>query len=95
MLWESVWHEPLPPEVREHYFAKGRVLAGLLREGMTAVEVRRILGSRPSDWVFDGARWSNTYSLLGLTVRYRIAVGEVAGRERLELVVEGVEATPP
>ncbi len=95
MLLEAVWHEPLSEELRDYYLAKGRLLAGFLREGMTDVEVRRTLGVRPSDWVFDGAGWSNTYAPLGVTVRYRVAEAEVAGRERLELVVEEVEATLP
>jgi hypothetical protein len=95
MAHEVLLHEPLPPQVRAHYFAKGRLLASFLRFDMTESEVRQVLGARPSGWVFDGVRWSNTYSLLGLTVRYRIAVGEVAGREQLELLVEEVEAIPP
>ena len=68
------------PEAREYYLAKGRVLAGFLHEGMTVVEVRRVLGVRPGGCVFDGRRWSNTYAPLGVTVHYRVAEAEVAGR---------------
>jgi hypothetical protein len=93
MLWESVWHEPLPPEVREHYFAKGRLLAGFLYPGMTAEEVRGVVSVRANGWVQEGGWWTHTYSLLGLTVRYRVS--EVAGESRPWLVVEEVEATPP
>jgi hypothetical protein len=92
---EVLLHEPLSPEVRSYYLAKGRVLAGFLREGMTNVEVRQVLGVRPSGWVFEGARWSSCYAPLGVTVRYRVAEAEVAGRERLELLVQEVETTPP
>jgi hypothetical protein len=77
MAHEALLHEPLPPEVREYYFVKGRLLAGLLRAGMTEAEVRGVLGVRPNGWVFDGERWMYSYSLLGLTVRYKLD-GQVA-----------------
>jgi hypothetical protein len=60
---------------------------------MTEEEVRGVLGVRQSGWVQEGERWAYTYTLLGLTVRYRVA--EVAGREQLGLVVEDVQATGP
>jgi hypothetical protein len=88
-------HEPLRPEVRAYYRAKGRVLAGFLRPGMSSEEVRRVLGVRPNGWVRAGTWIEDTYSLLGLTVRYRIAEVGAAGKERLELLVEEVQATPP
>jgi CheY-like chemotaxis protein len=36
MLRQVACHEPLSEEARDYYLAKGRVLAGLLRPGMTA-----------------------------------------------------------
>jgi hypothetical protein len=60
---------------------------------MTAAEVRGVLGVRPSGWVRAGERWTDTYSLLGVTVRYRVA--EVPGESRLGLVVEDVQVGPP
>jgi hypothetical protein len=86
-------HEPLRPEVRAYYLAKGRVLAAFLHKGMTDEEVRGVLGVRASGWIRSGERWEDTYSLLGLTVRYRVA--EVAGESGLGLVVEEVKSTPP
>jgi hypothetical protein len=86
-------HEPLPPEVRAYYLAKGRLLAGFLHPGVTEEEVRQVLGIRPSGWAQEGERWTHTCSLLGLTVRYRVA-GLAVGNG-LGLVVEEVEATPP
>jgi hypothetical protein len=41
-------HEPLRPEIRASYLAKGRVLAAFLPKGMSDGEVRRGLGVRPS-----------------------------------------------
>jgi hypothetical protein len=93
MLQQVAWHEPLSPEVRAYYLAKGRVLAGLLRPGMSAEEVRRVLGVRASGWVQVGEQWTDTYSLLGVTVRNRGAEG--TGERRVGLVVEEVQATPP
>jgi hypothetical protein len=72
MAHEALLHEPLGPQTRAYYLVKGRVLASLLHEGMTDVEVRRVLGIRPNGWVFDGERWTYSYSLLGLTVRYKL-----------------------
>jgi hypothetical protein len=60
MLQETVWHEPLGEEARDYYLARGRVLAGFLRPGMTAEEVHRILGIRASGWVQEGDRWTHT-----------------------------------
>jgi hypothetical protein len=91
---EVLLHEPPSPEVRSYCLAKGHLLAGLLRPGMTDVEVRGVLGTRPSGWVFDG-RWSYTYALLGVPVHFRVAEAGDAGRERLELLLDEVEATPP
>jgi hypothetical protein len=88
-------HEPLSPEVRAYYLAKGRVLAGILHKGMTDEEVRRVLGVRPNGWVRAGTWWEDRYSLLGLTIRYRVAEVEDAGERRLGLVVEDVQLTPP
>jgi hypothetical protein len=86
-------HAPLPPSTRAYYLAKGRVLAGFLRPGMSAEEVRGIVGVRADGWVQEEERWTDTYSLLGLTVRYRVTEnGEEGPAER---VVEAVEATPP
>jgi hypothetical protein len=91
MLQRAVWHEPLSAEARDYYYlAKGRFLAGFLREGMTDAEVRETLGARPSSWVEEedqeGERWAHHYSLLGLKVRSR--VGVVAGDWPTVLVVE-------
>ena len=70
-------HEPMPSEVRAYYLAKGRVLAGFLRVGMTDGEVREDLGVRPSGWVQEedqeGERWTHHYALLGLMVCYHVA----------------------
>jgi hypothetical protein len=86
-------HQPLSPEVRAYYLAKGRILAAFLHKGMTAEEVRRVLGVRANGWVRSGERWEDSYSLLGITVRYRVA--EVAGGSRLGLVIEEVGTTEP
>jgi hypothetical protein len=86
-------HEPIRPEVRAYYLAKGGILAGFLHKGMSAEEVRRVLGIRPNGWVRAGERWEDSYSLLGMTVRYRVA--EVAGGSRLGLVIEEVGTTEP
>jgi hypothetical protein len=45
-----------------------------------------------------GDQWEDYYALLGLAVHYRVSEVGAAGKERLELVVEGVvvsEADPP
>jgi hypothetical protein len=95
MVQQVVWHEPLSEEARASYLAKGRVLAGFLHEGTTEPEVLRVLGARPSGWVRAGGQSEDYYALLGLAVRYRVAEVGPAGKERLELVVEGVETMPP
>jgi hypothetical protein len=92
---QALLHEPLSLEVRAYYLAKGQVLACFLHQGMTDGEVRRVLGVRADGWVRAGESWTDTYSLLGLTVRYRVAEIEVAGKSRIGLVVEGVQATSP
>jgi hypothetical protein len=94
MLQQVLLREPLSPEVRAYYLAKGRVLAGFLRVGMTDGEVRRVLGVRASGWVRIGDQWTDTYSLLGLTVRYRVAEVEAAGPGRPGLVLEEVAEAP-
>jgi hypothetical protein len=88
-------HEPMQPEVRAYYLAKGRVLACFLHKGMTDGEVRRVLGVRADGWVRAGTWWEDRYSLLGVRVRYRVAEVEVAGERGPGLVVEEVKATPP
>jgi hypothetical protein len=98
MVQQVAWHEPLSDEARAYYLLRGRVLAGLLHEGMTEPEVWKVLGVRPSGWVRAQGSWEDYYALLGLVVRYRVAEVGPAGKERLELVVEEVtaaEAGPP
>jgi hypothetical protein len=62
---------------------------------MTEPEVWKVLGVRPSGWVRAQGSWEDYYGLLGLIVRYRVAEVGPAGKEQLELVVVGVEATGP
>jgi hypothetical protein len=95
MVQQVVWHEPLSEEARAYYLAKGRVLAGFLHEGMTEPEVWNVLGVRPSGWVRAQGSWEDHYGLLGLVVHYRVTEVGPPGKERLELVVEEVQATPP
>jgi hypothetical protein len=94
MVQQAVWHEPLSDQARDHNLAEDRDLACLLREDMTKPEVYRVLGVRPSFWVRARGSWEDYYALLGLAVRYRVAEVGPAGKGRLELVVEGVQATP-
>ena len=49
-------HEPMRPEVRAYYLAKGRVLAGSLRKGMTD---EAVLGVRANGWFGAGEWWTN------------------------------------
>jgi hypothetical protein len=70
VLQRFVSHKPLSPEVRHYYLTKGRFLAGFLRKGMTPEEVSRVLGVPPNEWAQAHGDWWDTYSLLGLTVRY-------------------------
>ena len=93
MAQQVLLHEPLSAEVPPCYLAKGRVLAGFLWPGMTREEVRGVLGVRPNSRARAGEWWTDSCSLLGVTVRYRVA--EVAGEGRVGLVVEDVQATPP
>jgi hypothetical protein len=58
---------------------------------MTDGEVRRVLGVRADGWVRAGKWWEDSYSLLGVRVRYRVTASE----SRPGLVVEEVKATPP
>jgi hypothetical protein len=62
---------------------------------MTEEKVWGVLGVRPSGWIRAGDLWEDYYGLLGLVVRYRVAEVGAAGKERLELVVEEVQTTPP
>jgi hypothetical protein len=94
MAHEVLLHEPLSDEALAYYRAKGQVLACLLQEGMTRADVHRALGVQASGWFWSG-ELTETISLLGVTVRYRPAEVEVAGRKRLELVVEEVATSPP
>jgi hypothetical protein len=60
---------------------------------MSTEEVRGVLGVRPNGWVRAGAWIEDSYSLLGVSVRYRVA--EVAGERRVGPVVEEVQVIPP
>jgi hypothetical protein len=62
---------------------------------MTDGEVRRVLGVRADGWVRAGTWWEDRYSLLGVRVRYHVAVVEVAGERRPGLVVEEVQISSP
>jgi hypothetical protein len=58
---------------------------------MTAGEVWRGLGVQPNGWVRAGAWIEDSYSLRGISVRYRVA--EVAGERRVGLIFE--KSGPP
>jgi hypothetical protein len=73
-------HDPLPPATRAYYLAKGLVLASFLWPGMSAEEVRRVLGVRANGWAQEGERWMDPAWADGSVLRDRGRRGK-AGRD--------------